>query len=117
MSGKTVLTAVLAALGGLLVGVFWGASRDEPPRRQEGGEGPKVVLVVHGGAGVLDAAEMKDAGTTAAEYEEALAAALRAGYAAMREGTSVDAVEQAVRSLEDSPLFNAGRGVPHVVDC
>jgi beta-aspartyl-peptidase (threonine type) len=40
-----------------------------------------------------------------------LEAALRAGYASLREGgTSLDAVEAAVRVLEDAPEFNAGRG-------
>ncbi len=108
MYWKLVLTAVLAALAGLLVGRYWSSSRDEPRRRD--GEGPKVVLVIHGGAGVLDENEMKEAGTKTADYEEALAAALRAGWAAMREGTSVDGVEQAIRSMEDSSLFNAGKG-------
>lgn len=109
MSEKVVLTAVLAALGGLVVGLLLAAPRDVPAPPQ-GGEGPKVVLVIHGGAGVLDEAEMRDAGTTTADYEGALAAALRAGWLALREGTSVDAVEQAIRVLEDSPLFNAGKG-------
>jgi beta-aspartyl-peptidase (threonine type) len=121
MYWKLVLTAVLAGLGGLLVGKFWGSSRDEQrPRDGEGpkvveeprrpGKGPKVVLVIHGGAGVLDENEMKEAGRKAADYEEALAAALRAGWAAMRKGTSVDGVEQAIRSMEDSKIFNAGKG-------
>jgi beta-aspartyl-peptidase (threonine type) len=115
MSGKMVLTAALAALGGLLVGTFWGATRDEAPRGGDA-EGPKVVLVIHGGAGVLDESEMKDAGTKTSDYEEALAAALRAGWAALWDGTSVDAVEQAVRWMEDSPLFNAGKGAALAAD-
>lgn len=109
MSGKTLVAVALAALGGLLVGVMW-SQKDDPPTRQVADGGPDVVLAVHGGAGVLDDAEMRDAGTTAAQYEEALADALRAGYAALRAGGAVDAVEQAVRVLEDSPLFNAGKG-------
>ena len=44
-------------------------------------------------------------------YREALTAALRAGYAVLEEGGgSMDAVAAAVVVLEDSPLFNAGRG-------
>jgi len=40
-----------------------------------------------------------------------LAAALDAGYAILeRGGSSLDAVTEAVRLLEDNPLFNAGRG-------
>jgi beta-aspartyl-peptidase (threonine type) len=112
MSGRLVSAAVLLAmglLGGLLVGTLWGP-------RSGANETPKVVLVIHGGAGVLDDVEMKLARTTTAQYEKALAAALRAGYKAMRDGTSVDAVEQAIRSMEDSALFNAGRGAALCTD-
>lgn len=109
MSDKTVLAAVLAGLGGLVLGLLLGSPQHAPPP-PPGGEGSKVALVVHGGAGVLDEAEMKDAGTKSADYDEALAMALRAGWRAMRDGTSVDGVEQAIRVLEDSPLFNAGKG-------
>ncbi len=46
-----------------------------------------------------------------AEYRAALRAALDAGYAVLEGGgTSLDAVTAAVRSLEDHPLFNAGKG-------
>jgi beta-aspartyl-peptidase (threonine type) len=46
-----------------------------------------------------------------ADYRAALEAALRAGYAALNGGGSaLDAVERAVVSMEDCPLFNAGRG-------
>ena len=46
------------------------------------------------------------------ECREALNAALRAGYAELEKAgaTSIDAVLAAVRSLEDSPCFNAGKG-------
>ena len=47
----------------------------------------------------------------AADFHEALLAALRTGHAVLaRGGTSLDAVESAVVWLEDCPLFNAGRG-------
>jgi beta-aspartyl-peptidase (threonine type) len=78
----------------------------------------KVVLVIHGGAGVLTEAEMKDEKTDKGEplkrehFEQALVAALESGYQILQQNnkTSVDAVEAAIRSLEDSGLFNAGRG-------
>lgn len=68
-----------------------------------------VVLVVHGGAGAPARAELT------AEREAAmradLAKALRAGYEVIRKGgTALDAVTAPVVILEDSPLFNAGRG-------
>lgn len=46
-----------------------------------------------------------------AEYKEALSLALDAGYLILKNGGgSVDAVEASVKVLEDSPLFNAGKG-------
>ncbi|MEM9168984.1 MAG: isoaspartyl peptidase/L-asparaginase [Pseudomonadota bacterium] len=67
------------------------------------------VLVVHGGAGAMAPGRY-----TAAEelaYRDALTAALNAGGAILEDGGSaLDAVETAIRLLEDSPLFNAGRG-------
>jgi beta-aspartyl-peptidase (threonine type) len=72
----------------------------------------KTVLLIHGGAGVLLPAEMASEKLTRVDYEKALARALAAGYGALQaEGkTSVDAVEAAIRVLEDCELFNAGRG-------
>jgi beta-aspartyl-peptidase (threonine type) len=46
-----------------------------------------------------------------ARYREALEQSLRAGYESLqRSGSSLDAVEAAIKVLEDSPLFNAGKG-------
>ena len=72
----------------------------------------KVVLVIHGGAGVLTEDEMKAEGLDRQDFEQGLVWALVAGYRALQqEGrTSVDAVEAAVRAMEDCELFNAGRG-------
>lgn len=78
-----------------------------------------VVLVIHGGAGVLTLDEMagvtlEDGGKLTREhYESALAGSLQAGFDAMKAGgknPSADAVEAAIRVMEDSELFNAGRG-------
>lgn len=45
------------------------------------------------------------------QYKEALEIALEVGYAILKNGgSSIDAVESSVRILEDSPLFNAGKG-------
>jgi beta-aspartyl-peptidase (threonine type) len=69
----------------------------------------KVVLVVHGGAGTITRASM----TPEAEkqYRETLEGALRTGQAMLARGaTSLDTVEAVVRVMEDSPLFNAGKG-------
>lgn len=67
------------------------------------------VLLIHGGAGTLRAADMTTA--TRAEYEAALDEALAAGWQVLAAGGSaLDAVTAAIVPLEDSPLFNAGRG-------
>ncbi|MPZ91933.1 MAG: hypothetical protein GEU68_09935 [Actinobacteria bacterium] len=47
----------------------------------------------------------------------ALSRALRRGYRVLqREGDSTDAVEDAITSMEDSPLFNAGKGAVFTTD-
>jgi L-asparaginase / beta-aspartyl-peptidase len=66
-------------------------------------------IVIHGGAGTITRASMTP--ELEAQYHAALEAALRAGHGILAAGgTSLDAVEAAVRLMEDSPLFNAGRG-------
>jgi beta-aspartyl-peptidase (threonine type) len=69
----------------------------------------KAVLVIHGGAGTILRANMTP--ELEKQYREALELALTRGHAVLaRGGTSVDAVEAAIRVMEDSPLFNAGKG-------
>ncbi|WP_426059273.1 isoaspartyl peptidase/L-asparaginase family protein [Hymenobacter sp. B1770] len=67
------------------------------------------TLLLHGGSGRLypaGAPFLKEE-----DYKEALAAASRAGFAVLAKGgSSVAAVETSLKVLEDSPLFNAGRG-------
>ncbi len=66
------------------------------------------VLVLHGGAGVW-----RNELTPEREKEsrEAMRAALITGHAILRtNGTSIEAVEASIRVLEDSPMFNAGKG-------
>src|SRR3954469_23432038 len=65
------------------------------------------VLLVHGGAGTPRDGKVDDESAT----HDALRDALLAGYELLAGGAAaIDAVEGAVRSLEDCPLFNAGRG-------
>ena len=66
-------------------------------------------LAIHGGAGTLLKENMTP--EKEAAYHDALARALEAGEAILREGGSaIDAVEAAVCALENESLFNAGRG-------
>lgn len=67
------------------------------------------TIAIHGGAGTI-ARHLLDTDKQAA-YEAGLKTALDAGYAILeRGGSALDAVTAAVVSLEDCPLFNAGRG-------
>lgn len=68
-----------------------------------------VVLAIHGG---IAADEDQVNEEHARALRETLAAALRAGHRRLAEekATSLDAVEAAIKVLEDSPLFNAGKG-------
>lgn len=69
----------------------------------------KLALAIHGGAGTILRSQMTPA--LEAEYRGGLEAALKAGWNILENGgSSLDAVEAAVCSLEDFPLFNAGRG-------
>jgi beta-aspartyl-peptidase (threonine type) len=73
------------------------------------GAEPLIAIAIHGGAGVIEPSKMTPA--KEASYRAGLAAALDAGYAVLeRGGSSLDAVTAAVRTMEDDPQFNAGRG-------
>ncbi len=66
-------------------------------------------LVIHGGAGIIERAMLSQADER--EIRAALEHALDTGSAVLEAGGSaLDAVEAAVRELEDNPHFNAGRG-------
>ncbi|MBD2722754.1 isoaspartyl peptidase/L-asparaginase family protein [Hymenobacter armeniacus] len=67
------------------------------------------ALALHGGAGTIARASLSP--DAEREYRAALDAALHVGYSLLAQGgAAFDAVEATVRSLEDCPLFNAGRG-------
>ena len=67
------------------------------------------MLVIHGGAGTITRQSMT--AEVEKQYREALQLALKTGHAILAKGgTSLDAVEATIRVMEDSPLFNAGKG-------
>ena len=66
-------------------------------------------LVIHGGAGTITREKMSP--EKEAEYRGKITEALTVGYEILEKGnSSLDAVEAVVRIMEDSPLFNAGKG-------
>lgn len=72
-------------------------------------EAPTWSVAIHGGAGVIERANLSPEQDAA--YRAALNRALEAGAAVLSNGgTSLDAVQAAIEIMEDDPLFNAGRG-------
>ena len=94
----------------LLLGVLlMTATSSAAPAGQDPEGQPQWRLVIHGGAGVIER------GRITPEEEQAIRAALgraldAGGSILGSGGTALDAVEAAVRVLEDDPHFNAGRG-------
>ncbi|MGD0157274.1 MAG: isoaspartyl peptidase/L-asparaginase [Terracidiphilus sp.] len=73
------------------------------------------AIVVHGGAGDINRAELGSEGDQA--YRAGLSEAVKAGAAVLdRGGSSLDAVEAAIHVMEDDPHFNAGRGAVFAAD-
>jgi L-asparaginase / beta-aspartyl-peptidase len=67
------------------------------------------AIVIHGGAGDIERAKLGPQGD--ANYRASLAKVVQAGAQVLdRGGSSLDAVEAAIRVLEDDPLFNSARG-------
>jgi len=70
---------------------------------------PKYAIAIHGGAGTILQSTMTAEKEKA--YKAALQDAIEAGEAVLKKGgSSLDAVEFAIVSLENNPLFNAGKG-------
>lgn len=72
-------------------------------------------IVIHGGAGTISRDSMTPVQQQA--YETTLKHAVDSGYQVLASGgSSLDAVNAAVVILEDSPLFNAGKGAVYTFD-
>lgn len=73
------------------------------------------ALVIHGGAGTILKTNMTPELEKA--YTDKLTQALKAGYDTLSKGgTSLDAIVVSIKILEDSPLFNAGKGSVFTAD-
>jgi len=89
----------LFCVGLLLVGCSSAPSVDKP----------SWAMAIHGGAGTILKENMTP--ELESQYEEKLTEALQAGARVLRSGgSSLDAVTAAIQVMENSPLFNAGKG-------
>ena len=86
-----------------------GVSSERNPDHQPNLEMKKIGLAIHGGAGTIERTNMTP--EREHEFRAGLEGALTTGYEILkRGGSSLDATEAAVRTLEDDPHFNAGKG-------
>ena len=75
----------------------------------------KYVVVIHGGAGTILKKDMSP--ELEEQYRAKLKEALTQSYQKIKEGkSSLEAVEVAIVVMEDSPLFNAGKGAVFTSD-
>ena len=68
-----------------------------------------IAIAIHGGAGIIKKENLSDENEAA--YRKTLENAIMVGYTILKKGgSSIDAVQHTINILEDSPLFNAGKG-------
>jgi len=98
MNRTTFLLSFLAFL--LFVSCYHSSAQTMPSN---------YVLVIHGGAGVISRENLSS--ELEKQFRDKLSEALDTGQAVLaRGGTAIDAVEHTIRVMENSPLFNAGKG-------
>jgi len=69
-----------------------------------------VAIIVHGGAGTIKKEERIP------KVLEGVREAVLAGWKELKRGSALDAVEEAIKALEDNPIFNAGTGSVLTID-
>jgi beta-aspartyl-peptidase (threonine type) len=104
---KRLLRPVVAAAAVLVSVSILSCVRREEPKTPA--KPPEITMVIHGGAGTITRDKMTPEKEKA--IRDKLTEALEAGHTILRNrGAALDAVEAAIKILEDSPLFNAGKG-------
>jgi beta-aspartyl-peptidase (threonine type) len=94
---------------GLLIVAVAFCSLKTDKKTTSGTEKQAWAIVIHGGAGGMSRENTSP--EIDKEYREALSEAMNVGRKILSNGgTSLDAVEQTIRIMEDNPLFNAGKG-------
>lgn len=120
ISVATVVTAT-ATVAATVSPTRTSAAEPEPAKTQQHGDhnngefARNVVFAIHGGAGTIRREDMS--AELEKRYRKALTRAVRAGYRTISKGRdSTAAVEAAITTMEDSPLFNAGKGAVFTTD-
>ncbi len=97
MKKKSLIAVGATLLSGVFLSGLQAASAEE------------FVLVIHGGAGAISKKNIS--AEQEAAYRAKLTEALVAGRSILaNKGTALDAIEATINVMEDSPLFNAGKG-------
>jgi L-asparaginase / beta-aspartyl-peptidase len=110
-----LLLCLLAAAGIAGLGLGGSAQRPDEARAAGSDNAGNVVFAIHGGAGSISRESL--APELEQEYRAALRVALEAGYAVIQNGGEApEAVKAAIVTMEDSPLFNAGKGAVFTTD-
>lgn len=95
----------------LLVSLLVLSCHDSPKLSKEKNvvRAQKFGIVIHGGAGVIKKENMTDSLQKA--YEEKLDEAISVGHKILADGgTALEAVQKTINVMENSPLFNSGKG-------
>jgi len=92
-----------------ITAVLWCCHSNSGEKMAEHANSGPITLVIHGGAGTITRANLSP--EREKEYLKKLQDALDSGFAVLESGgKSVDAVIVAIKIMENSPLFNAGKG-------
>lgn len=93
----------------LLAFLAIGCNNSKKMLKHENKKANEFAIIIHGGAGTIKKENMSSEKEKA--YIQKLEESVRAGYQILKNGgTSTDAVVKAIEVMEDSPLFNAGKG-------
>lgn len=111
------ITAFLLAFILLTLSLTISAQKGAYPeiKQLQSPQNPRLGFVIHGGAGVIRRGDLSEEKEKL--YRTKLEEAVLAGYKALQDGKNgLDAIETAIKILEDSPLFNAGKGAVFTAD-
>lgn len=112
---KKLLTSLLFCCLLLPFGIFGQKAAPFELKQRQSPQNPLLGFAIHGGAGVIKRGNLTP--EREKEYRAKLEEAVLAGYKVLQNGgTSLDAVEAAIVLMEDSPLFNAGKGAVFTAD-